>query len=160
MVVFAQVSRLSSELVDKSAECRQVSAERNQLNSELQKLQIMQQDTDSLKASAATARDAASIQETQNLRLRQEQERLEEVLRSKMREEQQLRSTVDDIEEQKIGLEDKLRRVETECKRTKSNLDEVTEERDGLKMMYQQAREQLQVWRPPPTAPAAASTCS
>eukprot|EP01052_Picozoa_sp_SAG31_P020639 SAG31_NODE_1562_length_7871_cov_8.208312_4_plen_588_part_00 len=115
----AEVSRLSSELVDKSSECRTIVAERSQLQAEIQKLQITQQDTESLKASAATARDAASFQESQNLRLRQEHERLEEILRNTMRNEQQLRSNTEEMQEQIHKLEDKVGQAESDCKRKK-----------------------------------------
>ena len=76
-----EIKRLSAELFDKNAEYRNAAAARDRVELDLQKLRATEAD------SAAAARESAIVQETDSMKLRQENERLEEMLRAKTQEE-------------------------------------------------------------------------
>ena len=141
----SEVTRLSTELLDKDTEFRNAAAARDRVELELQKLRSIEADVTTYKSSAAAARESASVQETNNLRLQQENARLEEMLRAKTLDEHNMQDSVRRNENQKETLQQSHDKLKSENRELQAQSDSLREERNSLSTLYTQVKEQLQV---------------
>ena len=141
----SEVTRLSTELLEKDTEFRNTAAARDRIELELQKLRSMEADVTTYKSSAAAAREAASVQETNNLRLQQENTRLEEMLRAKTLDEHNLQESVRRTDSQKEALQQSQDKLKSENRELQAQCASLREEVTSLSTLYKQVKEQLQL---------------
>ena len=139
----SEVARLSTELLDKDTEYRNAAAARDRVELELQKLRVMEADVGTYKSAATAAREAASVQDTQNMRLRQENEQLEHKLRSKVLDEQSLLDQGRRGDQEREALQQSQSKLKSENGELRSQCDELREERNNLSTLYAQVKEQM-----------------
>ena len=141
----SEVNRLSTELLDKDTEYRNAAAARDRVELDLQKLRVMEADVTTYRSSAAAARESASVQETNNMRLQQENKRLEEMLQAKTLEEHELQDSARRHDHERESLQQGFDKANSENRELKAQSDSLIAERNSLSTLYTQVKEQLQM---------------